>query len=385
MSVYSLIILISICFMVLKRNETSITNKNRHSFMFLFFIAVIYVGIRYRIGTDSFAYAYLYENVVPITKLNAKILSSYRLEPLWYIYLSILKAFCSDFIIVQITSAILLNAAYFKFIRYHSNHPFTAVSAYLLIDYLLINCEFMRQALAIAIFYLFVFDKLEKNQLAKYYVLSIICCFFHTTMIVVLLFPIANKINISLKYIVAIVIISAFVFSRYNIFGIISSLFPNSSVWALKNEAYSNMGITINFNYIIQKLYVAFFAMVAFLKVESSKLKSYLSLYMIIIVLSFSHDIFSRILYIMSPMYMVAIADMAHHFEKRIKSQSAALIVCVALAFVPNYFYYNHTYQSSSIKVYSKFFPYSSYLNKFQDKDREALGQAEQFYQNMFE
>ena len=85
----------------------------------------------------------------------------------------------------------------------------------------------------------------------------------------------------------------------------------------------------------------------------------------------------------MSPVYMVAIADSAHFYAKKFKMQIIT-IVFILCAFVPNYFYYMHTYSDSSVKVYSKFFPYSSYFNKFKDKDRESLGAAEQFYKNMF-
>ena len=380
MAIYIILILFSI-FLTLKNfNQKSI---NKREFKLLFIIAVLYIGLRYRIGTDSFAYAYLFENVVPIYNLNVDILASYRLEPLWYIYLSVLKTFCSDFIIVQFVSAIFLNAAYFKFFKQYCSHPFTAVTAYLVIDYLLINCEFMRQALAIAVFYLYAFDKLEKHQLVEYYIFSIGCCFLHSTMIIALLFPIIYRIKISIKYIIVIMLFSIIIFSRYSIFNIIDVIFPNDSVWKIKNDAYSNIEITMNLNYILQKIYMAVFALIAFFNIRNEKLKSFLSLYMLMIVLSFSHGIFSRLLYVMSPVYMVAIADSAHFYAKKFKMQIIT-IVFILCAFVPNYFYYMHTYSDSSVKVYSKFFPYSSYFNKFKDKDRESLGAAEQFYKNMF-
>lgn len=360
------------------RELTCVNYRNNSLFKLLFVLLWLYAGLRYRVGTDTFMYMELFNFFPSIDKLNIYSLSEYKIEPLWIIYNSLLKFFCDDFIIVQLTSSLIFNLAVFKFIRNNSTYVFTSLSIYFVIDYLLMNFEFMRQTTALGVYYLLVHKYLEDKKYKLWVVGTILCGFIHNTIFFCFLFPFMKKISISTKRLFVIVGCCLFVVLSNQLFSFLSYIVPEDMSAVEKIIAYrDNISTVFNLNYFIVKFYMFFIVLFCLLFDRHNKFAGIMVLYLIVLALTATHDIFDRLHYCLCLYYFVFFTDViVKLLEKRTKALSVVLICIIS---VPNIIYFSHRY-SGNVYVYQKVFPYYSYLNPKKSPTREKMQNgSEQF------
>ena len=350
--------------------------KNKVLFYLLFIVMWLYSGLRYRVGTDSFMYANIFDYFPSIDALNIKNIFNYNMEPLWILYNSILKYICDDFIIVQLVSSFILNLAVFKFIKHNSNYIFLTLTLYFFIDYLLMNFEFMRQTTALGFYYLFVHNLYEKRKI-KFWVFGIILLtFMHNTIIFCSLIPIIQKIKFSKKIILIVLSICAFIVLSNQVFNIISYFVPTSLSATEKIRAYQNDVLTIySFNFFIVKFYTFFIVLFCILYDKSSKYMGVMLLYLIILALTATHDIFDRLHYCLFLFYYIVFSEVIVKILER--TPKVLFLFLLFLINIPQIIYLNHNYEGN-LYVYNKFFPYYSYLNPNICHEREMMNKGEE-------
>ena len=359
------------------RELTCVDYRNNSLLKLLFVLFWLYAGMRYRVGTDTFMYMELFKFFPKIDELQFSNLLDYKIEPLWIIYNSLLKFICADFIIVQIMSSFIFNLALFKFLSKNSKYVFTSLTIYFVLDYLLMNFEFMRQTTALGLYYLFVHKYLENKNYKVWGIGTIICGFMHNTVFFCLLFPFMKRINVSTKKLLIIVGICLLLVLSNQVFSILSYILPAEISAAEKITAYrDNLTTIYNFNFFVVKFYMFFIVFVGLL-LKHDKNAGIIVLYLIVLALTATHDIFDRLHYCLCCFYSVYFAELiVMLLKKRPKVLSLVLIVIIS---VPNLIYFSHRY-SGNYYVYQKFFPYYSYLNPQKSPIREQLQNgSEQF------
>ena len=192
-----------------------------------------------------------------------------------------------------------------------------------------------------------------------------------------LIFPFVHIINLSFKK-VLIISLTLFVISIFfSIFSLLELIVPSEFSAAYKILAYSSTANVYNLNFVISKLYELGVVLFIYFLSKKNKLSNYLILYIFAVVLSFSHDIFSRLQYVLCPFYIVLLVDAIKTISKYCKEMILQVSLVSIMAFLPTFIYYNHTYPGTSLKVYYKFFPYSSYLNPKKYPPRENIANGE--------
>ena len=373
MLTYLIIIFIPLILAIFCNN----VKRNIVLYYILCFILICYAGLRYRVGTDSFMYEEMFNYFPNLTDLKISNIFDYKLEPLYIVYISVCKSICDEYLFFQFVTALIVNVALFKFFIQNSRNPFQCVFIYILIFYLLLNCEFMRQALAISIFYLFAFPYLKKRKYIKYYVVCLISCFIHNSIYLCLIFPLVYYIRLSFNKVLVISTLF-FIFSLFfSIFDLLSIIIPDNVSAAYKIISYSSTVNAYNLNFIILKLFELSVLLFVYFMTKKNEFSNYLIIYIFAVILSFSHDIFSRLQYVLSPIYIILLVDAIHCISKYCKIMIIRISFISLIAFFPTLIYFNHKYPGTRLKVYYKFFPYSSYLNPQKYTQREAIANGE--------
>lgn len=373
MVIYLLLLFVSFILAVYCKN----VKQHKVLYFILFILFSSYAGLRYRVGTDSFMYEEMFNYFPDLSELKISNIFDYKLEPLYILYISICKSLCDDYLFFQIVTAFIVNAALFKFFIQNSKNPFQCIFVYLLIFYLLLNCEFMRQAFAISVFYLLAYPYLKNRKIIKYYFICLIPCFLHNSLFLCLIFPLVHLIKLSFKK-VLIISLTLFVVSVFfPIFKMLEMIIPNEISAAYKIIAYSSTVNNYNLNFIISKLYELSVILFIYRLSITNKLSNFLIVYIFAIVLSFSHDIFSRLQYVLCPFYIVSLVDAINFISKYCKGRMMQISFISVIAFLPTLMYYNHRYPGTNLKVYYKFFPYSSYFNPEKYPPRESIANGE--------
>lgn len=350
------------------------------AFRISFILLWLYSGLRYRVGTDSFMYETIFDYLPPITKLSTTdFLLFYDIEPLWIILNSLIKTVWNNFVALELFCAFVLNYSFFNFVKKHTNYQFTAILIYFLIDYLILNCEYMRQATAVALYMAFVCPLYEQKKYIVWFLGTLILCFMHNTMYICFFIPIIDRLNFSNQKAIYYWIACFIIISNIDVFKILAGLSVGVSSTSYKIEAYSRetRATIYNINFLISKLYVIFLLIYLFgLKIEF-KYKNIIILYGFSIVLTSVHGIFYRFQFVVSFYYLLfyacCIADTLLYKKQQIK----AIIIFVA-TILPTATTLMHRYDNG-LYNYQKYFPYYSYFNPRKDKHREKLKAYDEF------
>lgn len=335
-------------------------------------ILILYSGLRYRVGTDTFMYEEIFNHIPILENITTKTFTQYKIEPLWIVITSLIKTLFNNFIYLQLFCSILINAAVFFFFK-DKKYLFTAYFFYIIIDYLLLNFEFMRQATGVAIFYLLIYPKLEKKKYLAYIVGCIMCGFIHSTLFLSLLIPIINNINFSLKRILIITCITYIFLQFFSIFNLLSSLVPENANITYKIISYSeDIKSNINLNYIISKTYSLIIIFICLYINRSFKYKNIIFLYILSILLTSSSDIFARLQYVVFTFKLALYAESFILVTKRKYMKSILCPLFIIMIYLPIHITLMHEY-AYGLHNYSKYFPYYSYLNPQKDPQREKL------------
>lgn len=353
--------------------------KNDKLFRVLFILMWLYSGLRYRVGTDTFWYMELFNYFPSIDQFDIKTIFDYKIEPLWIIYNSVLKLFCNDFVIVQLISSLIFNLAVFKFVKQRTTYVFLSLSLYFALDYLLMNFEFMRQTTALGLYYLFVHDYFDKRKYLFWTVGLILCMLMHSTVVFCAFLPFVNRLHLSIKQIIFILIVCLCIVLSNQVFNILSYFVPKNLSAAEKIISYrDNLQTVYTLNFFISKFYMFFLVSFCLLYNKHSKYSGIMVLYSIVLALTAANDIFDRLHYCLCVFYYLVFADVIKMIlNRRPKILFISLICILAL---PNIVYFMHDYGNNHY-VYNKFFPYYSYINPQKSPVREDMQNGtSQFY-----
>ncbi len=165
-------------------------NKQRRLFWYVVMMVmlILVAGLRYRIGVDSIRYENYYEDLHTLPNLKADDFKDTRYAPLYIILASACRTITSDFTLLQMVIAIIVNCTVFYFFYRNTPHIYLAATFYYICLYLNLNTEVIREALAVCVF-LWAWPFFRKGQWLIYYLLCVVAFFCHVSSIVMLLLP----------------------------------------------------------------------------------------------------------------------------------------------------------------------------------------------------
>ncbi len=173
------------------------------------FLLIVVAGMRYQIGADTINYMDNFRYVKDLSKLSVQDFSDTRYMPGWIIFASACKSLNSQLIGLQFVHAIILNVSIFLFIKTFAQYRFTAVLMYVLLAYINLNTEILRESLAMSVFLLAIVA-FVRNKWFIYLIVCFCTSMIHVSGFISFLFPIGKLLKISSRK--RIVILSLFLF-----------------------------------------------------------------------------------------------------------------------------------------------------------------------------
>lgn len=170
--------------------------RNRQVCYYVILLALILVaGFRYRVGLDTVRYESQYEYIPSIDEIDLDDFNNNAYDPLYLLLASISKTISSEFWVLQLLHALLVNVIVFRFIKLNTENIFFGVLCYYLFLYINFMCEVMREACAVSML-LLGWEYLKKEKIFKFSIFCILAYGFHTSAFILLLFPILNIIKV---------------------------------------------------------------------------------------------------------------------------------------------------------------------------------------------
>lgn len=359
-----------------------------HAFYFILTLLILLAGLRYRVGLDTVRYMQSYANLIPpITDLNSFSFLDLYVEPLWFYMNSFYKTFTDSFVLVQLTHALFVNSVIFWFIKKRSKYLFIPVLFYYLFAYTNFNFEVMRESIAVALFLLAI-GPLEKRNYAKYYLICVIAFFFHSSAIITFLFPLAMKLRLNYK--------TVGLFFLVGLGGqfLLSILLENIQLLFFTERIESRLlfyaasehlfGQGLNINGIIQYLFVTAFMPLAALyyakkgKFVNEIFESSIVLIVLITVLTINILLFYRLINYFIVFYIIVLSNGIYYIRNRrtkrslVRNAQPVFLALLILFQTYGYFQSEGGY-SEQIKVYHRYYPYSTYFDQKTFDTRETL------------
>lgn len=387
MIVYFIVIfIIVVCALVYDLNGAV---KDREKWINIVLILLILLaGFRYHIGTDSIYYENQFGTYPTIFSLKLKDFAQLDFAPFYVIFNSLLRTITSDFIIVQLVVSILINWSVVSFVKKHlgTEFIFTFLLFYFCTLYYSLNCETLRESIAISIFLRSIDYYKEKNW-RNYYICVIIAFLFHYGAFLLFVLPLINYVKINKKNVVSyfVVFVGLILLIPYlnvaeflkSLLGLFDPISQYSSY--IVNE---QTGHLVTFSAILNRLILPVFFLYYQTRNKNSEKWSSLSFmlmaYMITVwITTLTIDIFYRynvyfgVIYY--SFYAATVVDIARKYFRK-------SVICFIILLVPfSYGAYNNWTQVyvnetwSDLKRIDLINPYTSVFNKENVYDREKL------------
>lgn len=338
---------------------------------FVLIIFILIAGLRYRLGIDTLNYTYHFYHDVPLIREwdwdNITIAS----DPLFVLLNSIVLSLDGYFYIVQLVQAAFVNILLFLYIKKHSPYIYTCVFFYFLWEFFAYNMEIMRAGMAIVIC-LYANDYVLQKKYVKCILLYLLASLFHFSAIVFILTP----FFMILRFDVWGVLLIFFSFiSGVFVSTIIEGYLPLlNAVASDKMEMYLDDGYSLAdnlniFGYILKSL-IYFFPVIALCCYKKQKIRDSIIIFEPFIVAGLILAAFSLKAFLVERLvdyYVVYFIFLISHFSiYQIQKDRAylknAIVILLLVAFVSR----------ELISDISRYYPYSSVIEKSIDRQREV-------------
>lgn len=375
--IYLIVILILI-FFIIRYDINSIKEGRDSCYYFVLVILILIAGLRWRLGSDTPNYMYLYYHETPVLGNYLKDGISIK-YPLWILLNSVVLSLGGKFFLVQIIHAIFVNTLYFKYIKKHSPYIFTCAMFYFVWMFTNQNMETMKASMAIVVC-LYGNDYMVNKKWLKGFLLYFVGCLFHisaallliTPFVLFLKFNIVGVISFVLAYIIGGVIQEKL--SDYLMLIELSEDLEKSASVYSNSDIYSK-GRNLNFfivnvlSFIIYSFFIVFYFKKKNIYSELIKYEPYLIIGLLFLILKSRLFIFYRYVHFYN-IYIVLFV--ANAFISCIVDQkqldkalaSARSVILFSPLFILLLMY--------NIRRFPMYYPYSSVIEKKIDKNRES-------------
>ena len=364
------------------------TQGKELAYFILFLSAVLLAGCRYVVGGDTVRYMRYWEDYPTFSDGN--IFYQARFDPLWTLLSVACKSVCDDFIFFQFVHAVLLNGilflGVFKKQDFFKRYRFTIVLFYLLYAYIYFNTEVLRESLAVA-FFLLAFPAFQEKKWARYYLFAIVAFLFHTSAIVVFLFPFFRSIPYKKKYIIALFVTVIIIFLFLNN---LLDIFLLDDAMKAKYGSYDDSHRNLNGKIFY---FIKYFAVVALLiYINDVKLKKKSAIYTCFYVINafiaaisignpaVGGRFYNYIWLLVIGYYVYVLYNISYSkYFSIIRKRALFLFIMFPLLFYYEKYFRDESEVMSGTLSGFKYYPYTSIFQK-DDKDSEYLIRKRIYY-----
>lgn len=383
---YTILTIILVCAIVY-----DLRGKSRHKDIWINIVLILLIllaGLRYHIGTDSIYYEHQFSTFPTVFSLRVKDFSQLDFAPLYVIFNSLLRTITSEFVIVQLVVSIVINCSIVSFIKRHlgTEFIFTFLLFYFCTLYYSLNCETLRESIAISIFLRSIDYYKEKNW-RKYYIYILAAFLFHYGAFLLFALPLINYVKINRKNVVTYFIVFVGLIILIPFLHIDKLLLSLLSIFGPISQYTSYIVIDqrvhfVTFSAILNRLILPVFFLYYQSKNENdnkwTSLSFMLMAYLITVwITTLTVDIFYRYNVYFGAIYYALYAATVVDFARKYFRKS---IIAFAILLVPFFYgaYNNWTkvYVSetrSDLKRIDLIDPYTSVFSKENIYDREKL------------
>lgn len=367
-----LIVFLLLLILTLKYEFRSIPKFSNEWYNFVLIIFILVAGLRYKVGGDTLSYFDYYEGVKNWSNTDFSELMTGRYSFLWNVLATTCKTISNDFVVLQIVQAGFVNITIFWFIKKYSKFRFTSLILYFIFSYLYFNTEIMRESIAIC-FFLLAYPYFERKSWLKYYLIVTLAFLFHSSAVILFLFPILSIIKFNLKSLALTIVLLVFFIFILSKNPTLMDLLLFTDTISEKFNAYSEYALNINGKIVVFLSFIAFpyalFRINSKIKKEDGKL--FENLYMVYFVIAMSYVAFSgfsRFVNYLTPFMIVYFAYTLNNIyisQKYKNVKRPFILVIFILAFIPKYLYYTADMSRfyPDTRKYNLYHPYSSIIS----------------------
>jgi len=339
-------------------------------------------GFRYKVGGDTIGYMEYFDDIPYLWEVENFNFSLSSFDPLWILFSSLCKSIVDDYFFLQFVHSVVINVIIFRFFKASTPYFSTAILIYFLFFYLYFTMEIMRESLAISMF-LLAFPYYLKKRWLKYYLFASLAFLFHSSAIIVFIFPLFSKVkltNLSIILLVPLILVLQYVVVyQPALLNII--LFTDRL--STKFEGYSQMSASINGMIYYSFIYVFLpYLLVSYYRrfsANSELFKNFHFLYFLLAAFFVAITGFGRVLNYLTPFMIVYFATFLNdfvkhaHFDRKVRPLFAILICFVA--FYPKIVYYltNTSHLVQNTRKYNMYLPYTNMFTKEEYREREIM------------
>ena len=350
-------------------------------------ILILLAGLRYRLGVDTVRYIYSFYHIIP--RIDGYSISSFIgawHEPLFSLLNKIVYDLGGKFWIVQLICAFITNVLLFKFFKRNSRYLFSCILLYFIWVYSDFNAEEVRAGIAYAIC-LYSNDLYLKRKWLKATALVILACGFHSSAVIVLITPIL--MNLRLNFLsVSIILVSLVVgyYVKEHFSSLVYALSYNENLLE-KAQDYAGSYYVDNdrniFFYIANALPIYACSLISLIYCKKNTLHNYFIRYESFLLLGLIFFTLSNVVFLFYRMvhfyvvyfilfyveYILGNATTLYKNEKSPRLLNSVVVLSMVLFTI--FLKYNSTIDSQT-KVWDKYYPYSSVIERSVSKERES-------------
>lgn len=348
-------------------------------------LLILVAGLRLVVGGDTQTYLADFDIYPPLEDFTIFHFALFRYQPLWTLLNCAAKSIYPQFFVVQIIVSCIINPVTFYIIKKETEKKYEVALVFLLFQYLYLNCEIMRETIAISLFY-FAFSFYIKRKWLPYYGICCIAFFFHDAAIfyffLPLLYPVLTR-EFTPKYVLVIAGI-VLVFANPLVLSKLMFFLPESRVEVF-TDFYAKMAIGSIFGFLrsITELFFTFFIIVKVKGFVSYKVYIGLKIYFVLHLMGLMMPLFvNRICNSYNIFYYIALVEFL--YVMRDKLVTAAYFSLLTIVFV-RYYFVDVTNLVSSKESSDRYYFYElfvPYYSIFETPDANVVARRRAIYLN---
>ena len=343
--------------------------KKMH-FYLAYLLMVCLMAFRYRVGGDTLNYMIHFEHFT--SDLYAlDLYSNHRWQPIPSLIFYLCKIWTDDFTYVQAIFAVFVNTVIFFFFKKNTRYYFTAIFLYALTFYLRLNCEIMRESLAIS-FFLIAYPYMMKEKYMKYYIFSFLALMCHSSAILVFILPLFQSLRQKRRFMYILLLFIAVLIFIANDSLIMNSLTSYADHYVDRQFSLYGQLYTMVMGIILPSIFLY-----AYRKRVSDFVRLAMYAYIGCSILNLFFFIAFRFNNYLMPFYILLLADFLR--DSRVNKYSGislkkpvAMIVFLFSLMIP-YFVDVSKAVGHKARWYCCWYPYYSIFDKHEDPDRETF------------
>lgn len=167
-------------------------NKGRGMWALLYLLLVLMMGLRYKVGGDTYNYMNFFEWSPVISDWT--LLNAVDFEPGFSLLTSLIKTFSDSVFVYQTILSAVMTGLLMHFISQNTRFRYLAMLLVYIAMYLYFSTEIMRESLAVTGL-LTIYPLLEKKKYLPYCLLSLILCTIHVSAVICFLIPFVRRLH----------------------------------------------------------------------------------------------------------------------------------------------------------------------------------------------